>query len=631
MGQTTRMLWLGFEERALARLTDVASGSYGLDFRTAALVELARWHATYGRVEESLATIDDVIASSGQAELNDDARALAIDLLTTAERVPEAAALLDAAPAHFRESSDGILRRANIVRRSGAVDVDAEVLRVVNEIYGRRGVAGIERIDTTRPLSLDNVRGAATTTAVEAAEKVSVVMPAYNAEYLIGYAIRGLLEQTWVNLEIIVVDDHSADGTADVVASFGDERIRLATNPGKGAYAARNHGLSLASGRFVTVHDADDWSHPEKLERQVQVLQRRHSVVGSHSACVRVSEAFDFVEPSLRPRRNKVITNTSSFLAHRRMFDVIGGWDEPSTSADNELIERCRQFYGPRSVVDVLDDVPLSLCLRAATSLTSSTAGTGILSLQHCMGARRVYRDAYTRWHRGTGFVRSLPLDTTQGAGQIVRPLLLEPHKPLAPVLDAIVLGDFTLAADATETTVDEVRALTAVGLRVGLVHVPIYESEFDRYREKDELPLGPLRSELVDLVDGDSVRFVTSGETVAATTLVIRPARVLGDHLVGLPDIDAESVAVVVDELDSVELVDGPTGGAAWAETLALMGFAHASWHPADPVARAAVSAAVASPVLAADDWCALSGRGMTLAHSLRGVAVSATEGSTC
>lgn len=97
---------------------------------------------------------------------------------------------------------------------------------------------------------------------------VSVVIPAYNAEAFIADTIQSALDQTYRDLEIIVVDDGSSDSTMARVAAFG-ERVRLHQQPNGGVARARNTGVSLAKGEWIAFLDADDLWLPSKLERQL--------------------------------------------------------------------------------------------------------------------------------------------------------------------------------------------------------------------------------------------------------------------------------------------------------------------------------------------------------------------------
>ena len=97
---------------------------------------------------------------------------------------------------------------------------------------------------------------------------VSIVIPCYNAEPFVRQAIQSSLNQFYPNKEVIVIDDGSTDGSLDIIRSFGDH-IRWETGPNRGACAARNRGLELASGELVKFLDADDWLTNDCLERQV--------------------------------------------------------------------------------------------------------------------------------------------------------------------------------------------------------------------------------------------------------------------------------------------------------------------------------------------------------------------------
>lgn len=113
---------------------------------------------------------------------------------------------------------------------------------------------------------------------------VSVVIPAFNAVGFLPGSIPSVLTQTWSDFELIVVDDGSTDGTAALVGSFDDPRIRLVCQANRGLAGARNGGIRAARGTYIAFLDADDLWHPEKLERHVQHLQAQPDVGVSYSA-----------------------------------------------------------------------------------------------------------------------------------------------------------------------------------------------------------------------------------------------------------------------------------------------------------------------------------------------------------
>jgi hypothetical protein len=108
------------------------------------------------------------------------------------------------------------------------------------------------------------------------------VLPVFNGERTIARAIQSILDQTVRDLELIVVDDGSTDGTLDRIARVpGDSRLRLVSRDHAGVVAAANAATEAAAAPFIARMDADDFAYPERLERQLELLQdSRFDVVG---------------------------------------------------------------------------------------------------------------------------------------------------------------------------------------------------------------------------------------------------------------------------------------------------------------------------------------------------------------
>lgn len=109
--------------------------------------------------------------------------------------------------------------------------------------------------------------------------KVSVIVPCFNAEAYIGETLASVFAQTWPNVEVIVVDDGSTDGSTAVTKSYSS--ANLISQSRRGAAAARNRGLAEASGDFIQFLDADDIIDPDKLTLQMARLQDRPDCVAS--------------------------------------------------------------------------------------------------------------------------------------------------------------------------------------------------------------------------------------------------------------------------------------------------------------------------------------------------------------
>jgi glycosyltransferase involved in cell wall biosynthesis len=106
-------------------------------------------------------------------------------------------------------------------------------------------------------------------------ELVSILIPAYNAEKWIGDTVRSALNQTWPNIEVIVVDDGSQDRTVMAAHRYAAGNLKVVTQANKGAAAARNHAYSLAQGDWIQWLDADDLLAPEKNRIAATIFQRR--------------------------------------------------------------------------------------------------------------------------------------------------------------------------------------------------------------------------------------------------------------------------------------------------------------------------------------------------------------------
>jgi glycosyltransferase involved in cell wall biosynthesis len=114
---------------------------------------------------------------------------------------------------------------------------------------------------------------------------VSVFMPVYNSEQYIAEALESILNQTYKNLEIILVDDGSTDKSVEIIKNYNDKRIKLIQNEkNMGIPYTRNVGLNNATGKYMAIMDSDDISLPNRIEKQVQYLEVHPDidVVGSY-------------------------------------------------------------------------------------------------------------------------------------------------------------------------------------------------------------------------------------------------------------------------------------------------------------------------------------------------------------
>jgi glycosyltransferase involved in cell wall biosynthesis len=180
---------------------------------------------------------------------------------------------------------------------------------------------------------------------------VCVIVPVFNREELIGYALQSLLAQTGVDLEVLVADDGSTDGTARFVASLADNdpRIQLLRCNHGGPAAARNVCMRRAKREFVTFLDSDDLCAPGRLSRQISKLiaAPEVDVVIGHRIHFLHRPGEMYPEPSQIVNRNIDICFASAMF-RRDLFDELGGFDETLDYDDLDfyfrLLEQDRVF-----------------------------------------------------------------------------------------------------------------------------------------------------------------------------------------------------------------------------------------------------------------------------------------------
>jgi len=182
---------------------------------------------------------------------------------------------------------------------------------------------------------------------------VSIIIPAYNAERFIAETIAFARAQTYGNLEIIVVDDGSTDGTASIVEGVAavDRRIHLLRQPNGGVAAARNLGIERARGEFIAPLDADDIWHPEKIARQVAAMQEAGPKVGMvYTWSLRIDETRHILSrPSNVPEYSgnvypflvlyNFVGNGSTPLLRRSSVLQAGGYDKSLRARGGEGCE----------------------------------------------------------------------------------------------------------------------------------------------------------------------------------------------------------------------------------------------------------------------------------------------------
>lgn len=171
---------------------------------------------------------------------------------------------------------------------------------------------------------------------------VSILIPAYNAEKLIGDTLRSAIAQTWDRKEIIVVDDGSKDRTLEVARQFAANGVRVFTQGNQGAAATRNKAYSLSQGDYIQWLDADDLLSPDKVARQMavaeQVDSKRTLLSCGWSKFLHRYHRAQFVPTPLwcdlsptewlvRKMGQNLHMQTASWLVSRELTEAAGPWN----------------------------------------------------------------------------------------------------------------------------------------------------------------------------------------------------------------------------------------------------------------------------------------------------------------
>jgi glycosyltransferase involved in cell wall biosynthesis len=320
---------------------------------------------------------------------------------------------------------------------STTIGDERDRLQLINSVYEKYDLPKLRKLNEAAPLAIDNIT-ARTDKGKNGLGLVTVIVPAYNSASTISFALRGLCDQVYDDLEIIVVDDCSEDNTREVVRRWMevDSRIRLIEQKvNQGAYNARNVGLRHSQGDYITTHDADDWSHPSKILLQLKSLQQNET-------CHSVATHWMRTRPDLQPTTNWRLTdrvlhwNQSSLLFKRAVYEKIGEWDPVRVGGDTEYIWRIIANHTNNAFSTILPNIPLAMALDEAESLTR-TKSTHVKTM--FFGLRQIYRSISLHWHAQPNHLSPVLRDIRLRSC----PRELFEKKPAPYVADSIVLGDF--------------------------------------------------------------------------------------------------------------------------------------------------------------------------------------------
>jgi hypothetical protein len=216
---------------------------------------------------------------------------------------------------------------------------------------------------------------------------VTIIVPMYNVELYINNCIISLLNQSYDNIEIILVDDCSIDNTKKIADDFGEKyplKIKVIHNQkNMGTYKSINNGIVISSGEYITIIGADDQFTVNKVEKQVKILISNLNYV----ACFCEYKRIHYITKKVLLKN----VGESTIMFRRKIIEKIGYYDSVRFGADSEYYDRIKAVYGKNRTF-IIKNV-LYLALYRPNSLISSG-----ISIDGSI-FRSDYIKKYSNWH----------------------------------------------------------------------------------------------------------------------------------------------------------------------------------------------------------------------------------------
>lgn len=386
-------------------------------------------------------------------------------------------------------------------------------LRSFNRLYEGRGLLPITLRDGDGA-RFDRIEPATPPVAVGApGPTVSIIMSVFKPDASLVTSLRSLLSQTWPHLEVLVVDDCSPDEYQPLIAEAValDDRIELVRMPvNGGTYKIRNFAMARARGEFIAFQDSDDWSHPERIERQLRPLLDEPHLMASLSRAVRLDAGLGQNKVGFSSLRQ----NASSLLFRRDpVLAALGGYDEVRKAADSEFTSRLEAVFGSDSIRDL--DLPLAL-----VQLTSDSLSRGDFMFGWRNSNRVFYRESYMHWHAGMDAGTEARLVPGRPRPFPAPPVYVGAPLDLESRFDVVLMSDWRQGVSRYEGGPAEVAALAAAGLTIASAQMVTM-----RFARRERIPPGP---ETMDLRASGAVTPVRWEDPLSARLVLVRDPELL-------------------------------------------------------------------------------------------------------
>jgi glycosyltransferase involved in cell wall biosynthesis len=576
--QLVQAIWAGFGTASAKELERViVDKDRSAKEISEACWALSRWYAATGQHERALYVLTLSQSASLVGKVDPIPIFLEAQTLLRLTRADEANALIEKAIETLGEVPELCFSAANMLAYSPDLpESERDQLRLewLNKPLVSAGLMPIQLKDRGRSLSLDNLAVHPSGTNSESGPfKISVLMPAYNAEGTIETAIESILCQTWINLELIVVDDGSRDETWQIIQAFAARDLRviaLRHENNRGTYPSRNTALAAASGDFLTVQDSDDWSHPQRLALQVKSLLKGDYLLNT-TDLIRVEPPF---RVKLQRDGTVIGENQSSLMTRRNIALDLGGWDQCRLGADDEFYRRLR-VRNRLEKTRIQRGTPLCFARVRDDSLTAHP-DIGVNTNQY--GARREYLEALQHWHE-LAVTKDEP-DSLRLSSERPFPVpnicKLGPVQPV--VVDMLLVSDFSFEQNGTLFNVNILRLASDLGLDCGCFHWPRLLNAGAKVNRN-----------IRQLLHDQLAKSVVAGENVTARLVIVSDSLLLWHVPDSLPIIKTDTCVILVSDgqpayemeqaIDNAILAFGVNPVQAQASTIAHRILESRSW----------------------------------------------------
>ncbi|MFY2512232.1 glycosyltransferase [Acinetobacter soli] len=532
-------LWGGFSQEVLQILvSSLSSGKYDNKSKANAALILGRWYAVNEQWDLSVKYIKLIKKFDESIFRRKRTKLLLIQSLLNNEDYESAKSIVEFV-LNKEFESDYICALTNINFKEFGHSSDNLRLNDLNRIFKNYNLLEINKIKDEKYFFGCWDYNVSESFFINDGPLISILMPVYNSEDFIDVAIKSIINQTWRNIELIVIDDQSTDKTWEKLKELEkiDSRIKLFRNEkNMGAYPTRNKALSLASGEFITVHDSDDWSHPEMLAKQIQPLLDNIEIKATCSFMARVNPDLTFI---LRPQRENlefIHRSYPSLLIRKKDIESLGEWDSIAANADDEFIQRLKLKWGNEVIMDVLPKVPLSLFLVHENSLTQQK-GTSLSSLT--FGIRKTYADQAAYWRKNISCFENLSIQRQSMKKPFPIPQnLAAKNWKRNYEYDVVIISDLSLLGGTRRCNEAYIKNAADNGLRVGIFNWPRFD-----------LKLTNIADEYHELCYHENVDLLVPEDEINTKLVLIHHPPILNYEIDNIPKINTEKVMILVNQ----------------------------------------------------------------------------------